>query len=385
MEAVVDAFVDRGYAVDRLFFRSTGPNPPGLPAGARVVDLRSASAWTWLLLRAKPLSALAWTMLITRRLLARPYPTAPRFWILRCLAALCRYLRERQPLAVISIGDRANFLIACARHVARDATPVIMGQHNSMAADCRLTAVRTAEWRSRLALRLYRSALLAADAIVTPSEGTTCETARVARIPRSRITTVLNCVVSPELRDRANAPLEHPWFAAGAAPVVLGVGRLVEQKNFAALLAAFAKVCRVRPARLMILGEGEQREELATLARRLDIGDRIAMPGFVDNPLSYMSRAGVFVSSSAWEPFGIVVLEALLCGCPIVATRCFGHSRLLDDGRFGRIVPQRDDTALADAILATLDDPPPRERLIERAMQFTTDRLANGYAELIPR
>ena len=379
---------NRGYRVDFLFFRAPGPYPDHVPTAARIVDLRTERGWRrlWFFLIANPGSfvLLLWHVLVTRRLLARPDHGGSRLWLMECLPALVRYLRHRRPAVVFAAGDRANLLAVCARRIASGETRVVVCQHNIMSQHLQEYAERTGPRRARLALGLMRRAFLQAGAIVAVSEPVREDLQRTAGIPSERVVTISNPVVTRELRALADAPLRHPWFAPGAPPVVIGVGRLAEQKNFQSLIRAFACIRRQRPARLLILGEGPLRGELAALAAALDAAEDVALPGFVGNPYRYMSRASVFVLSSKWECHPLVLAEALACGCPVVSTDCFhGPSEVLRGG-IGRIVPPGDEAALAAAIAATLDRPPAREPLVERGMWFSVERAAERYVRLIP-
>ena len=108
------------------------------------------------------------------------------------------------------------------------------------------------------------------------------------------------------------------------------------------------------------------------------------MPGFVHNPWAWMARAAVFVLSSAWEGLPAVVIESLAVGCPVVSTDCPGGSaEILDGGAYGRLAPVGDDEALAEAIIATLDEPPPRDLLRRRARHFSTDGMIDRYLDLL--
>ena len=108
------------------------------------------------------------------------------------------------------------------------------------------------------------------------------------------------------------------------------------------------------------------------------------MPGFVHNPWAWMARAAVFVLSSAWEGLPTVVIESLAVGCPVVSTDCPGGSaEILDGGAYGRLAPVGGDEALAEAIIATLDEPPPRDLLRRRARHFSTDRMIDRYLDLL--
>ena len=121
------------------------------------------------------------------------------------------------------------------------------------------------------------------------------------------------------------------------------------------LIRAFAEVISQLDARLILLGDGPQRKIICELINNLSIEETVSMPGWVDNPYSFMANADLFVLSSSWEGLANVLLEALACGCPVVSTDCpSGPSEILEDGRWGRLVPVNDQTALAKAIIATL-------------------------------
>jgi glycosyltransferase involved in cell wall biosynthesis len=241
--------------------------------------------------------------------------------------------------------------------------------------------------RQRALPRLMRRTYAMADAIVAVSKTVADDLGSVAGIPRHSITTIYNPVVTPNLPSRASESMDHPWFAPGAPPVVLSVGRLAPVKDFPVLLRAFARVRAVRDAKLIILGEGKdapetsrRRAELMALATELGVAADVQLPGFAQNPLAYMARAAVFVLSSTWEGFGNVLVEALACGCPVVSTDCpSGPAEILDRGRYGRLVPVCDDVAMAEAILATLDAPPDPEVLRARGALFSADRAVESY------
>ena len=111
--------------------------------------------------------------------------------------------------------------------------------------------------------------------------------ARVAGIPREHIRVIYNPIVTPELREKANAPLDHPWFNPGQPSVLLAVGRLSPQKDFRTLIQAFARVRESRQMRLLILGEGLERFALEKLIRQLGLEQDVRLAGFVANPYPY--------------------------------------------------------------------------------------------------
>src|SRR4029079_6360443 len=148
-----------------------------------------------------------------------------------------------------------------------------------------------------------------ADRIIAVSHGVADDLRTLVRLPPELVTTVYNPVVDSELAKKADAPIDHAWFKPGAPPVIIAVGRLTEQKDFSPLLQAFAQVRAQRQARLLLLGEGEMRDELTALGLALGIAKDLSLHGFTNNPFAYMARAAVFVLSSAYEGLPGVLIQ----------------------------------------------------------------------------
>ena len=191
-------------------------------------------------------------------------------------------------------------------------------------------------------------------------------------------------MVTPELEDLAAETPAHPWLRDPKVPVCLAAGRLCPQKDYPTLIRAFATLAETRPLRLLILGDGPDRADLESLIRQLGLADRVALPGFAENPFSAMARAGVFVLSSAWEGLPGVLIQAMACGTPVVATDCpSGPREVLVDGRYGPLVPVGDPEALAQAIGETLDRPLGAELLKARASDFELAAVTRRYLEVL--
>ena len=185
------------------------------------------------------------------------------------------------------------------------------------------------------------------------------------------------------LRD-ARQPAGHPWLDEPGPQVVLAAGRLSKQKDFSTLLAAFAKLLAHRPARLIVLGKGRRRAMLTSQAEELRIAQHVDFPGFVQNPYAFMAKASLFVLSSQHEGLPTVLIEAMACGCPVVSTDCrFGPDEILEDGRWGELVPVGDAKALSEAMLRALDRPPSSDALRKRASVFGIDRAVTRYEALL--
>jgi len=172
-------------------------------------------------------------------------------------------------------------------------------------------------------------------------------------------------------------------------PVVLYVGRLLRIKGVHHLLGAFPRVLARFPlVRLLIVGDGEEGQDLQTSARRLGLGPRVAFLGSLphEDVIRCMRAADVFVLPSLVESFGIVLLEAMGCGLPVVASRVMGIPYLVEDGLNGFLVPPTDEEALADRITALLSDPDLRARMREqnrsKAAAYLMPRIADRFLDL---
>ncbi len=198
---------------------------------------------------------------------------------------------------------------------------------------------------------------LMADAIIADCNAIGDALVKVSGIDSNRIRTIYNPVLDGSEIQKLQEPVTHPWFLDDGPPIILGVGRFLRQKDFPTLIQAFHKVRSCRPARLVILGDGNERASLEVLIRELGIENDVSLPGFDSNPFKYMRRANVFVLSSLWEGPGHVVIEALAAGVPIVATDCpAGPRETLLDGSLGTLVPVGDTSTMAEAILDVLED-----------------------------
>jgi len=269
------------------------------------------------------------------------------------LPAFIRYLRQARPPAVLSTMGHTNVLALVggrfsrsSRIVVREAAPVGQGL--------------TRKGYARRALHgLMRLTYPWSDAVVAVSDGVAQSLIAGLGLAPAKVRVILNPAITPRLLDGASEALDHPWFAPGEPPVVLGVGRLTLQKGFDTLLRSFAEARRLEPCRLLLLGEGPLRGDLHSLAQELGVDGDFDMPGFVPNPFAYMARCGVFVLSSRWEGLPNVLIQALAVGAKAVATDCpSGPSEVTDGGRLAPLVPVDDVAALAGAIVATLQSEP---------------------------
>ncbi len=341
---------EEGCSVDIVLMRREGQLLGMVPQGVRLIDLEA-------------------------RLPGDIKPGSGLLGILR----LASYIRKQNPTVLLAVTNYSGILALLARRLASKMTPVIVNEQNTISQEA-----QNAEWFVGARMPFFARLLYPkADAIVAASIGVAEDLSRITKIPRERIRVIYN-PTDPEIGQKAQEPVDHPWFIDGQLPIVLGVGRLVSQKDFETLIKAFALVRQSRPARLVILGEGKERPKLEALVKQLKLENDVSMPGFEPNPFKFMKNASVFVLSSKYEGFGNVIIEALACGCPVVSTDCpSGPSEILEDGKWGKLVPVGDVETLAEAILETIENPPDREKLKQRGMDFHIDKIGQQWLELI--
>ena len=336
--------VSRGCAVDLLVASTEGPNRDQVPSVRRLVEFGTRG-------------------------------------VLRALPSLAKYIRACHPCVVISAMEHGNLTALWAAQLARVAVPIILTVHVDLPAYWAREPLRGFQRMLPWLLRRYYPR---AQAIVAVSNGAGEALSRVVAIPHGRLHVIHNPLVTPDLSRQASHPVSHPWLNTSEPPVFLGVGRLVPQKDFATLIRAFARLRRAVAAKLLILGEGPERVRLNTMIRDLHLEADVELEGFAPNPFAYMRRAAGVVLSSRFEGFGNVLVEAMACGTPVVSTDCSsGPSEILEDGRYGPLVPVGDETRLADAMLSVLRHPIDAGELRARAGTFSVDLIADQYLTLI--
>ena len=331
---------DRGFRADLVLASAKGPRMAEVPDNVEVVDLGA------------------------RR-------------VLTSVPALVRYLRRARPAAMASVLDHANIVALWARRIAGYPTRLVVVEQNNLSAAASHGKSRRDRMMPRFVARFYPWA----DCVAGVSAGVVADLrAQLTTVPDDRHRVIYNPIVTAEMLEKATVPVAHPWFERGD-PVFVAAGRLRPQKDFPTLIRAFRNVRSTRPARLLILGEGPDRAELEALIRELDLDDDVELHGYTDNPYTYFAHGVAFVLSSRWEGLPTVLIEALSCGAPVIASDCpSGPREILAGGRYGRLVPVGDVPAMTSALNAALDG-----RLVrppdESWHPYLLDRVVDAYLE----
>jgi glycosyltransferase involved in cell wall biosynthesis len=332
-------FLAEGVKVDLILIKAAGGHLDAIPPGVRIYKLNAGTS-----------------------ILSLPW--------------LIRYLRRERPVALLAAKDRAGRVALLARRFARVPTRVVLrlGMHLSQSLEGK-------SWLLK-ALRFYpvRWFYPWADGIVGVSDGVVEDLAVITGLPRSRFRVIANPTVTPDLHRLAAEPLEDDWFTSPETPRIIAVGRLTRQKGFSILLEAFARLHGRQQCRLVILGEGPDRQKLEMEVERLGLAGAVRLPGFVAKPYPWLVRADLFVLSSLFEGSPNALKEALALGVPVVATDCnSGPRQILQSGRYGPLVPVNDPEALAQAMARVLASPPERSFLSEAVADYTLEASSRAY------
>jgi glycosyltransferase involved in cell wall biosynthesis len=276
------------------------------------------------------------------------------------IRGLRRAVASLAPDVVISFVDRANVLtlLSCMGL----GVPVVISERvHPMYYDV-----------GRLWSVLRRLTYPRADALVVQSEAIRPWAERV--VPARRIHVIPN-PVGDQFSD------EGGRGRSVRGPIVLAVGRLVPQKGFDLLIKAFHLVLQRHPEwSLMIVGCGSQEAELKRLAAELLPQGAVIFPGAVNDPERYYRAAGLLVVPSRFEGFPNVLVEAMACGCAVIATNCPGGTAdIVGHDIDGLLIPPEDVEALARAMDRLIADGHERSRLgaraVEASSRFRIDKI----------
>jgi len=336
-------FVSRGHQVDFALMRNTGELLDEVLPETRIHDLK-----------------------------------APCFRNL--LFPLMRFLKNERPDALLAAMWPLTSFAIWAVKLSGVPTRVVVSDHSILSLSPSAKG-RLGTFPMQLTMR---SSYRWADEIVGVSKGVAQDIARLARLDAEEINIIYNPAARGELTSEPTTDSGvSNWL--NATQRLITVGKLKAVKDHVTLLNAFARiVVENDQASLLILGDGAMRSVLEQQVGELALVDRVSMPGYVQDPYPYYLAADLFVLTSEYEGFGNVIVEAMECGLPVIATDCpSGPREILDDGEYGKLVPVGDVNALAAAMLASLEDEPNPQRQKDRAADFSIEKAAVRYLQLL--
>lgn len=296
---------------------------------------------------------------------------------------LARYLKQAKPVAVLAVMQEINCIAVVARQLSGVKCRLVLSEHSQASQHIAALPNRRGRWFMSAAVRWCYSR---ADEIVAVSEGVASDLKQNIGLQGNRpVSIIYNPVDVDALTSKSREKVIHPWLpASDDEPVLIAVGSIKPAKDFATLVRAFSSMRERHRMRLIILGDGSERTKIEHLAAELGVSDDVSLPGYVSNPWAWMAKASMFVSSSKWEGFPMVLIEALALGLPVVATDCpSGPREALDGGRVGRLVPVGQPDVLADVVCEALDQSSDPAELIARAREFSPPSAASRYLEIL--
>lgn len=300
------------------------------------------------------------------------------------IPALAKYLKKEQPDALLSCLTHTNSIAILTKIFFYSKIHLVISERSTISQRSMYVNGITNTILFKLPKFLYKKA----NAICTVSQGAATDLAKYINLPRERITTIYNPFQLENIKKLSNEELKHPWFneEKKTKKMILAVGRLAEVKNHSLLLRAFAILKQKTAVRLLILGEGELRKDLEALTTELRLcEDDIQMPGFVQNPYPYMAKCDVFVLTSLYEGLPGVLIQAMVCGAPIVSTDCpSGPREILEDGKWGRLVVNDSIPDLVNALYEVLSAPKDLlPNVMLRANDFEAFHSVKAYLKLL--
>ncbi|MFN3144914.1 MAG: glycosyltransferase [Paracoccaceae bacterium] len=299
----------------------------------------------------------------------------------KLIGALREYLAAARPDVLLTSKELHTFAAVIARRLTRSETRIFATMHGDFST--RLSQNRTSLERYWLptAVRLFYGRT---DGVTTVSEGVAKDLVRATGLARAKIHCLYNPFDLAAIRQAGGAQPDHPWLAEHRdMPCIVAAGRLAPQKDYPTLLRALERLRQERAVRLVILGDGPDRQGIVDEVGRLGLADVVDMPGFVENPFPYLARADLVALSSLWEGLPGVLVQALALGVPIASTDCpHGPREVLEGGALGALAPVGDPEALAAGIARMLADPPDSGRLRASAERFSQKTVTQSYLDL---
>ncbi|MEH6758504.1 MAG: glycosyltransferase [Parasphingorhabdus sp.] len=235
--------------------------------------------------------------------------------LIRLLPKCAAYIAKFKPDFIVSTGNNINWITAAAVRLSGINGKLILKITNPL--------IRTKDKRIKRAIRKlgYNLAFKQAYLILPLCDAERKQLITCFPKAKAKFRTVINPYVTPTMLEQSEKCSPYP-----GRKIVLGVGRFQAQKRFDLLIRSFALI-KDPTAKLVILGDGPERQACKKLIEELELTDRVLLPGFVTNVAAWYQTADVFVLSSNYEGLPAVVLEALAGNCPVLSTNCFPAAR----------------------------------------------------------
>lgn len=296
------------------------------------------------------------------------------------LFTLSKMLQKRRPINVLSASFHVNCVAILAKFISRVTSRLVIAEHTSLE-----NGLETLPWIKKTIARfsiaiLYRFS----DEVIAVSNGAARQVEKYAFLAENSVKTIYNPIIDDDIFRASKKEFFHP-FSKIDEKIFLSIGRLSEEKDYPTLIKAFAKTQKMRSSRLIIAGDGPEKNKIKELISELGLRKHIALLGHVKNPHPLYRRADVFVLSSKREGLPTVLIEALAHNCKIVSTDArSGPREILENGRLGILVPTENVNALASAMRESLETSGQRTFIsTDDLLKYQVDYAVDLYFKLL--
>lgn len=377
--SISKGLLERGHHVDMITFSEDNDYPKEMPGGMRTLALDTLYIQSMGRAYSNALMSTSLGLLKAAELLNWRIDLLPSLKQIRRAMLLARYMDISKPNFIVPHTFRPTMVAQLASRVAVQPVPIVSVVHRTRP-ELRNQGLGMRNLRRQ---KQYWNVLSQANKILAVSGAVKAALEHQANIHHSQIEVVHNGVPTDSIELLSQGRPNHKWFKGTGIPIVLGVGRLIPEKDFPTLMRAFCLLRKRMKCRLVILGKGPEKRNLKDLSYQLGIAEDFDNLDFTDNPYRYMRHSSVIGLSSEFEGLPTVLLEALTCGCPCVSTDIGGPQEILAGGRYGTLVPVGDYEAMADALEQAVRNPLPKKLLQRRAEDFSVERCVSGYERVL--
>ena len=317
--------------------------------------------------------------------------------IIFSLPKLISYLRRERPKIILSLDEYTHIMSLVGTFVSRSGTKSFLRIGNMFS----VLFSKYKRIRDKMIPVISRNIYKYASGIIANSHGVAEDVVKVFKVNKDQIEVINNPKNLEDIRNKAKSDCGHRWLDKKDRPVVLFVGRLREQKDLPTLIKAFAKIQKETSSRLLFVGVGREQKRMEILIKKLGLENESDFFGFADNPYSFLNKADVFVSTSLWEGMSNSIVEAIVCGIPVVATDCNSGTReilapdkdplyRIEEGteyaKYGALVPVGDVDEVAKTIKELLKNSERagnyRQKSKERAKDFSLEFILGKYKKV---
>ncbi|MHA1380987.1 MAG: glycosyltransferase [Candidatus Helarchaeota archaeon] len=344
-------FRQRNYALTLVLFKKSGVQLNKVPKDIRIIDLKKRG----------------------------------RLDFVKLIFKLGKLLKKERPDKIVSFLFYANVISALARKLYRFDSDIIINEESF-----------PREYLSRARLGFVKKWLLhftyrEADKIICVSKNLGKSIIDDFNFLSTRkVFIVYNPIDLKNVKKLSLEKVNHPFIDRRKKGyyLIISVGRLSFEKRLDILLKAFAKVRKRAKVLLLILGDGDQFQKLKLLTNQLGLDDTVDFLGYISNPYAWISKSDLFVMTSQWEGFGMVIVEAMACGVPIISTNCpFGPNEIITNSVDGLLVPSGNIEIISKSILMLIKNKNLKKKIVinakKRSNNFRIEKIGSEYEKVI--